>query len=167
MVDSGSPSRPSTPADIDEHVSDNMTPAPSLLSRPTMPVLLEPPSPHPPMIPPSAMSRSTPAPPPITVPPPSSSPMIHLPPAKTAPLSPAALWRTSTKEDDLDLDPDPHYLATPVQRSYFVHLSELFEKKAQERIAAAEDVKKERRMSRVLAALRRASVIVTGVLAYT
>ncbi|BGO89086.1 hypothetical protein NBRC10512_003831 [Rhodotorula toruloides] len=162
MVDSACvPSRPQTPTDVYEYGSDYTTPAPSLLSRPTTPVLLEPPSPHPPMTVPSfSICRSTPAPAPIVLPPPSSPPLIPTPPGTTAPDSPSALSPTTTKEVDLDLD--PHYLATPIQRSYFVHLSDLFEKKAVERIADAEDVKKEKSLSRVLPVLRRASVVVAG-----
>ncbi|GAA6052436.1 hypothetical protein NBRC10513_006735 [Rhodotorula toruloides] len=162
MVDSADiHSRPQTPVGVVEYDGDYATPTPSLLSRATTPVLLEPPSPRPPMtVTSSSISRTTPAPAPIVVPHLFSPPLIPTSNGTTASESPSALSPTTTKEVDLDLD--PHYLATPIQRSYFVHLSDLFEKKAAERIGDAEDVKKDRRLSRVLPALRRANVIVTG-----
>lgn len=141
--------------------SDYMTPTPSLLSQPTTPVLLEPPSPHPSMtIPSSSVSLRDPCvPAPIVVRPFSSPSLIQVPSDETESFA-SALTPKSTKEFDLDLD--PHYLATPVQRSYFIHLSDLFEKTAEDRGAEVADVKKERRLSRVMPAMRRQSVVVTG-----
>ncbi|GAA5896915.1 hypothetical protein JCM6882_007307 [Rhodosporidiobolus microsporus] len=92
--------------------------ASSALPPPRSPVLC-PPSPTPSMLLPPSPSLGTTrrAPPSPICPPPycSSSPTLR------APLSPVSVE---------EMQDDPHYLATPTQRSYFVQLSDLFEETA-------------------------------------
>ncbi|GAA6000774.1 hypothetical protein JCM10207_004654 [Rhodosporidiobolus poonsookiae] len=86
---------------------------------PHSPVLC-PPSPTPSMLaPPTSNLQGSPRrgpPSPICPPPYSSSSLSPLSPQ--SPCSPVSLE---------ELEADPHYLATPTQRSYFVQLSDLFE----------------------------------------
>ncbi|GAA6030142.1 hypothetical protein JCM8097_009282 [Rhodosporidiobolus ruineniae] len=130
----------------------------SALALPPSPILC-PPSPTPSMSlfsassSPNLSSRRGP-PAPISPPPYSAPPPLHSPTSvrSTAP-APHPLSPRSLEIDDQSLS-DPHYLATPTQRSYFVHLSDLFEEAAVKEGLGA----KVRRMSvQALPVLRRNS----------
>ncbi|BGP13283.1 hypothetical protein JCM10213v2_001202 [Rhodosporidiobolus nylandii] len=134
--------------------------ASSTLALPKSPTLC-PPSPKPSMAGPSSPAPSFSAsvgftrrapPSPIPAPP----PYVSSPPPQS-PICPVSLD---------ELDADPHYLATPTQRSYFVQLSDLFETEAQsneepEPSTAQEmrekSVKREKRASMSAPVLRRSS----------
>ncbi|GAA5984399.1 hypothetical protein JCM11641_000124 [Rhodosporidiobolus odoratus] len=129
----------------------------SALRVPRSPVIC-PPSPSPSMAIPyspapsfsSTMPTRRGVPAPINTPP----PYVCTPPPQS-PISPVSLE---------ELDADPHYLATPTQRSYFVQLSDLFEMEAQGtkdeaapqgRMAREMKEKRERRTSGKVPVLRK------------
>lgn len=119
------------------------------------------PHPSPPMVVPPSPSLSLLAP--------SSPSSSSLSSRRSPPPPPAYFTNTSSLSpihlaDDFDLEINPHYLATPIQRSYFVQLADLFESAAPDVDKVKEDGIRaegiEMKQTRLGTASKRASMFV-------